>query len=67
MDSFQLSLIIIPPICAAIGFILKSLCNKYSKQNELKRKDNLIFVEAYSSYKVYLKLTLRHTHLIKPI
>lgn len=31
------------------------------------RKDNLIFVEAYSSYKVYLKLTLRHTHLIKPI
>lgn len=45
MDSFQLSLIIIPPICAAIGFILKSLCNKYSKQNELKRKDNLIFIE----------------------
>jgi hypothetical protein len=31
------------------------------------RKDNLIFAEAYSSYKVYLKLTLRHTHLIKPI
>lgn len=45
MDSFQLSLIIIPPICGAIGFILKSICTKYSEKNELKRKDNLIFIE----------------------
>lgn len=45
MDSFQLSLIIIPPICGAIGYILKSFCNKYSEKNELKRKDNLRFIE----------------------
>ena len=45
MDATQWSLIIIPPICGAIGYILKTICENYSEKIKLKKKHKMEGIE----------------------
>ena len=45
MDSVQLSLIILPPICGIIGYILKNFTEKYSEKYKMKEQKILDNIE----------------------
>lgn len=45
MNAVQLSLIILPPLCGAIGYILKTLSEKYSEKQKLKEQKTLENIE----------------------
>lgn len=45
MNSIQLSLIILPPVCGFFGYILKSLFEKYSDKNKIKEQKILENIE----------------------
>ena len=45
MNSIQLSLIILPPVCGVIGYILKNLSERYTEKNKIKEQKILENIE----------------------
>ena len=45
MNSVQLSLIILPPICGFIGYIMKTLSERYSEKNKIREQKTLENIE----------------------
>ena len=45
MNSIQLSLIILPPICGFIGYILKTFLDQYSDKNKIREQKKLENIE----------------------
>lgn len=45
MNAVQLCLIILPPLCGAIGYILKTLSDKYSEKHKIKEQKTLESIE----------------------
>ena len=45
MNDVQLSLIILPPLCGVIGYILKTLSEKYSEKHKIKEQKTLETIE----------------------
>jgi hypothetical protein len=45
MDSIQLSLIILPPICGIIGYILKNFSERYSEKIKIREQKTLDNIE----------------------